>query len=360
MISAIYGWAPKAGESVTSMASISRCFNEGDGLLSNYIHSLYSKNDSLLVGSEKGLSIRYKSRFINFEMPAVRGIHPTGDHIYLATQKGLYLLSEKNGDFSEDAFPEIVNLHPEIDTSAINTILWKGERYWIATNEGLWSGKNIGKNGNQPTKLESNWFSSIALHEGKIFAATLDDGIRVISVNAPENSIVVPEPHRINALSVQNGNELWVATENEGIVLLDTETLEETGRLDANNGLGVPHVRNVFADRRSHLWIATSGGGVLQVFAEQFYALRYGERTQGQPYLRRSSYPRRNLCFELRKRTEQNRLRRNTRDRDRQRIFGSQDQNDCQRYRWKYLGRLRWQRNLVQGDPNDRQSGLYH
>jgi len=33
-------------------------WNESHGLLSNYIHALYPKNDSLFIGSKRGLSIK--------------------------------------------------------------------------------------------------------------------------------------------------------------------------------------------------------------------------------------------------------------------------------------------------------------
>lgn len=46
-------------------------WNENNGLLSNYIHALYTSNDSLYIGTNLGLSIKIKNNFSNFKSPQV-------------------------------------------------------------------------------------------------------------------------------------------------------------------------------------------------------------------------------------------------------------------------------------------------
>jgi len=69
-------------------------WNEGDGLLSNYIHSLWAQNDSLFIGSNKGFSIKVKHSIYNFEAPQINSFNATDKALYLATQKGVYSYSK--------------------------------------------------------------------------------------------------------------------------------------------------------------------------------------------------------------------------------------------------------------------------
>jgi ligand-binding sensor domain-containing protein len=238
-------------------------WNEGDGLLSNYIHVLYVANDSLFIGSKRGLSIKVKSRFINFESPQVQQIYSFEKRIYLATKKGVYL-------FSKDEKLRKVKINPEIDTSTINSILYDGTHYWLATNKGLWKLSELKASVTELTKLESNNFTSVLLHNDKILAATFDDGVFIMDSENPEDNFLMPEPTRINSMSIQNEDELWIATDNEGVVVVETEKFAEIKRLDTTSGLAVSHVREVITDDRSNLWIATSGGGFYKYFQNNF------------------------------------------------------------------------------------------
>ena len=64
-------------------------FNESDGLLSNYIDALHTSNDSLFIGTKKGLSIKVKNSFLNFESPQILQFYPSKNGIYLATINGV-------------------------------------------------------------------------------------------------------------------------------------------------------------------------------------------------------------------------------------------------------------------------------
>lgn len=256
-------------------------FDEGDGLLSNYIHSLHVQNDSLFIGTRSGLSIKVKNSFVNFESPQVRQIYSLDQGIYLTTKKGVYL-------FTKDKKLEQVRIHPEIDSAVVNAILFDGKQYWLGTDKALWRLSDLNASASEgikleSKKLESNNFTSILAHKDKIIAATFDDGVLILDVGNPKTTnsydvILMPEPSRINSMSIQNGDELWITTDNEGIVVVETENFEETKRLNTSNGLAVPHVRKVFTDRHSNLWIATSGGGFYKYFENSF---KHYDKTNG-------------------------------------------------------------------------------
>lgn len=245
-------------------------FNESDGLASNYIHALYASNDSLFIGNKKGLSIKVKNNFVNFESPQIQQFYPSKENIYLATTKGMYV-------FSKDKKLKKIAINPEIDLSIINAILFDGSYFWLATNNGLWRLKAISDGVNEMTKFETNNFTSVLFHKDKIIAATYDDGIFIIDRKDPTDKFLVPEPPRINSMSIQNENELWIATDNDGITVVETEKFAEIKRLRTSSGLATPHIRKVISDDRNNLWIATSGGGFYKYFENNFK--HYDNRT---------------------------------------------------------------------------------
>jgi ligand-binding sensor domain-containing protein len=238
-------------------------WNETDGLASNYIHALHSQNDTLFIGSKRGLSIKVKERFTNLEGPQIHKFYRVGGSLYVATQKGLYR-------FSKAAGLEKININPEIDSSSVNDIYFDGAFYWLATNNGLWKLTELSSTSIEKTKLETNNFTAIIFHADVIFAATFNDGIRVIDTKNDNETLLIREPQRINSMSVQNKDELWVATDNSGITVINTESYDEIKRIDTGNGLTVPHVRKVMKDADANLWIATSGGGFYKYFQNNF------------------------------------------------------------------------------------------
>ncbi len=237
-------------------------WNESDGLLSNYIHALYTTNDSLFIGSKRGLSIKVKNKFANFESPQVAQFYPVDNILYLATKKGVCI-------FSKEEKLRKISIHPEIDASEINAILFDGNYYWLATNNGLWRLSALNNSASEITKLETNNFTAVLLHEDKIIAATFDDGIFIIDSKRPEDHFLMPEPPRVNSMSIHQ-NELWIATADNGITVVETEKFAEIKRLNTANGLAAPHIRKVISDDRDNLWIATSGGGLYKYFQNNF------------------------------------------------------------------------------------------
>lgn len=240
-----------------------KVWKESDGLQSNYIHSLYAQNDSLFIGSKEGLSIKVNNQISTVSGPSIHQFYRVGTTLYLATQKGVFTYSKVSG-------LEKINILPEIDNGVINTIHFDGSFYWLATNTGLWKLNLLSKSAAEKTKLETNNFTSLVSYANKLFAATFNDGIRVLDSNLPDNNILIREPLRINSMSIQNNDELWVATDNDGITVLNADSYTEIKRLDTRSGLKVPHIRKVISDTDSNIWIATSGGGFYKYFQNNF------------------------------------------------------------------------------------------
>ncbi len=259
-----YLWLGTRGGGLASFDGTAfEVWNENDGVLSNYISALHDQNDTLFVGSKGGLSLKVKNNFTNFESPEIYQFYPTAKGLYLATARGLYV-------YSSQYKLQKVSVHAEIDTRAINAILYDGSYYWLATNKNLWKLSELHDEASQIHKIETNNFTAVLQHKDKILAATFDDGIFVIDTKNTKDNFLIPEPIRINSMAIHHTNELWVATDNDGITVIETDDYTEIKRLNTSNGLAVQHIRKSIDDRQSNLWIATSGGGFYKYFQNNF------------------------------------------------------------------------------------------
>ncbi|SNR40516.1 Two component regulator propeller [Maribacter sedimenticola] len=266
-----YLWLGTQGGGLANFdGEIFEVWNESDGLLSNYINALYAVNDSLFIGTKKGLSIKVKNNFVNLEAPQILQFFPVDGQLFLATKNGLYA-------YSKNKLVSKVNFNSEIDNSEINSVFFDGNYYWLATNKALWKLKELSNNTTEIIKIEKNNFKSVIAHNNHIIAATFDDGVFIIDKATTNNRFLMPEPSRINSMSIQNEDELWIATDNEGVTIVETKTFSEIKRLNTANGLATPHIRKVINDENGNIWIATSGGGFYKYFQNNFK--HYDQRT---------------------------------------------------------------------------------
>lgn len=259
-----YLWLGTQGSGICNFdGNAFQVWNEANGLISNYIHALYYANDKIYIGTREGLSIKNKRAFSNFKSPQINQFYAFGSIIYLATNRGIYAISN-GSNFKKLAISK------EIDSGTINNITHDGSYFWIATSEGLWKTSSLKTSAKNIQKIEANNFKSVVSYNQKLYAATFNDGTFVIDLRGKEETILIKEPLRINAISIQNNDELWIATDNDGISILDTKTNVLKEQLNTKSGLAVPHVRKVISDRQSNIWIATSGGGFYKYFKNSF------------------------------------------------------------------------------------------
>lgn len=240
-----------------------KVYNDHNKLPSNYINALSAKHDTLYIGTKRGLSIKLRHDFINIETPEVNNICNIQNQLYILTKKGVYKVSE-------GVALEKLELHPNIDNLQINDLIYKNDFFWIATQEGLWKLNELNDNASIVEKLEDNNFKSLVSHNEHIFAATFNDGTIVFDTKDFNQQLLIREPLRINSVVLLNNNQLWIATDNDGVSVIDADTNQELFSINNTNGLSVSHVRQVLQDRQSNIWIATSGGGLYKYFQNNF------------------------------------------------------------------------------------------
>lgn len=240
-----------------------KVFNNKNGLASNYIQTIKASQDTLYIGTKKGLSIKIKDAFYNIDSSQVNEILKFGHTVYLLTNNGLYKLSK---NFSI----EKVELHSDIDSSQINDLVFDGNFYWLGTNNGLWKLSQLNAEASTIEQLDFNEYIGLSLLNSKLFAATFNTGILVIDNQNFEDAYLIREPFRINSISIQNSNHLWVATDNNGVSVIDSETYKERFTINSSSGLSTSHVRGVLSDQQGNIWLGTSGGGLYKYYQNNF------------------------------------------------------------------------------------------
>ena len=232
-------------------------FNEKQGLKSNFVNSLLVSNDSLFVGTFSGLSIYSKGKFTNFESPKINKIVSIDQQLYLATEKGIYI-------YTNDSLAPIQTV-VKIDLNTVIDITKSDDSYLVATKKGIWVLDQLEKP-KSANKLDSSDYTSFLEINGSIYASTYDNGIKTYQ-NGKLVSIT-SQQKRINKLH-QIDNDYWVATDNEGIVILD-QRFRKKQQIDQNNGLAISQIRSILKDKQENIWIATSGGGLYKLTQNNF------------------------------------------------------------------------------------------
>ena len=244
-----------------------KIYNTSNGLLDNYVNALYVAKDTLFIGSKRGLSIKSKNRIYSAEAPRINKITRIKGVTFLLTNKGLFRFS---GFVSDTSRPNIIkiSLDDNLDKSRINDLIFDGEHYWIASKSGLFKTEDLFKP--QLERLVQDNFVALLNYKNRVLAATASEGLFSFEPNRFQDAFLILEGIRINDISVQYDNEIWIATANKGIYQLNLETHEANILINSADGLAIQNVQKTMTDRQSNIWIASSGGGFYRYFQNNF------------------------------------------------------------------------------------------
>lgn len=256
-----YLWLGTQGGGLTRFdGETFKTFNENDGLISNYINALKFANDTLFIGSRRGLSIKTKSGLKNFEGPQVMHVFRDQNNTYLGTKNGVYR-------YTTSTTLQKLTLNATIDANQVNAMHFDGSYFWIATDKGLFKTKTLTQNSNFE-RVEKYNFTSLVQFNSKLIASTFTHGILIKNLENG-NDEWIEELQRINSLSIIN-DQLWVGADGDGVTVLDMENFQIQKYIDSRSGLAVSHIRDCMMDRQGTIWIATSGGGFYKYFEDKF------------------------------------------------------------------------------------------
>lgn len=247
-------------------------FNQDNGLISNYVNSFLLQKDTLLIGTDKGLSRKTQNNFTSFKTPEIHKIIALNNHIYLATDEGIY---EYKYDY---VIPIKVNL--KIDLSPILNIIYKNAYYWIVTSKNIWKVKTL----NQPKKIQK-----ATLKEKRVIAASqkidfknisIDDSIKSITKKIftdKQNNIWLltlgngiykstsnnfTHFNKVDNLTIRNitathykNDTLWFTDSNRNLFYTDSLSVK---KVDNNNF----KTTSITTDKNNHLWLGSEKKGI--------------------------------------------------------------------------------------------------
>ncbi|WP_430412082.1 ligand-binding sensor domain-containing protein [Kordia sp.] len=257
-----YLWIGTQGGGIARFDGLSfTLLNEKNGLHSNYIYALRFSKDTLLIGTNQGLSVLVKNNFKAYTTPTIYQIEIANGKTYLATKKGLYY-------YKADEGTKPLNCNAILNATQINDVLFDGTSFWIASQKGLWKTDRL-ENSATFTKILDGDFKSLANYKQKVIAASFTDGIFAFTPNQ-KGFQIVSDTRRINSISILNDAELWINTTNAGIKRINLlDNLPEKS-ITKRNGLSVYNIREVFKDRQNNIWIGSSGGGLFKYEKNNF------------------------------------------------------------------------------------------
>ncbi|WP_299125761.1 histidine kinase [uncultured Tenacibaculum sp.] len=224
-------------------------FTTKDNLISNKTQTISKKNNTLLIGTNKGLSIKNYNKFINFEGQKINCILKTPEHIFLGTNEGILRVRED--------FLSPIRTNFQIDLNRINDFKFDGTFFWIATNKGLWKLDKI-INPTLLKRIDLGNYTSIIIDNKNIIVSTYKNGLKIVKNDKIES--LSNSPKKINDI-VKINNELWVVSKDEGIEILD-ENYSFIKRINKYNTLKTNQINTVFQDIQKNIWIATNNDGI--------------------------------------------------------------------------------------------------
>ncbi len=231
-----------------------RTLQKQDGLISNKIHALFSNNDTLLLGTDKGISLIHEQSIIE-NIPLnhkVTLFFKFKKQLYVGTTGGLFLLQNKKAVALKN-----IQLHNKYITGHF---LDNKNNLWVTTQEGCWHltqpFQNLGiKNG-----WPSEYITAAVQNESTIYLSTLSNGIIALDLNLKRKEIpTIFSSLVINNLFLDKNKQLWIATQNKGIYIYAKNKIEQ---YTTQQGLANNHVKCITEDLWGNTWIGTSGGGL--------------------------------------------------------------------------------------------------
>ncbi|WP_299161918.1 histidine kinase [uncultured Tenacibaculum sp.] len=223
-----------------------------NNLISNKTRVLLKENNTLLIGTDKGLSIKVYNKFINFEEKKINCILKTSKHTFLGTNKGILRVRED--------FLSPIRTNFQIDLNSINDLEFDGKFYWIATNKALWKLDKL----INPTilkRIDLDNYTSVLINNQNCIATTYNNGVKLIKNNIAQS--ITSSPKKISDI-VKINDELWIVSKDEGIEVLD-KNFAFIKRVNKYNTLKTNQINTVYQDSQKNIWIATNNRGIYKL-----------------------------------------------------------------------------------------------
>lgn len=271
--SAGYIWAGTQGGGVTIFDGQKFKFlsSENGALSSGYINALYTGSDhTVWIGSMKGLYLFRNEKLFEIKPEdkkeiQVNSIVEWNKNVLIGSNQGLYVYSSVTGTLTETTLDFKL-------TSLINDLKVIHGQLWIACDKGLWVQK---RNDGPFTKVTGLPYPNInQVHgddSGYIWLAIYDYGL--LKIDGQTHKIIEKHDNKLlsktKSMLSQPDDRLWLATENDGICILNMCNGSIT-QISEDEGFSTSKIKVLFRDLWGNIWIGTSGAGLIKKTSQLF------------------------------------------------------------------------------------------
>ncbi|MDP4210566.1 MAG: response regulator [Bacteroidota bacterium] len=229
------------------------CYKELTGV--GVISLLYDSHNTLWLASAKGL---YKyNRLTNYFELIVAGyinkVQEDKGNIYFIKVSTIFKV---DGD----------KIAPIYQGNDISDFCFSQEGIWIGKgSDGVWLLSRVsGYKKVVARYLKNNFISLISKIDDKLFVASYNGQLSSISGNGKLEQIKINNHHFLKKI-IKVGNEFWLATDGNGIIILDknlhySRILSRSKNTDAS--INSNSIYDVICGNNNEIWIASWGAGI--------------------------------------------------------------------------------------------------
>ena len=250
-------------------------FTTENGLLDEYVFSLNTFGDSLLIGTtSQGLQSFYHDTFSHVDIPEIENawisnVITTKHNFTIVSSSGLIrysspsnyeVITEKNGLSSNDLYYGLKDRENNV---------------WITSGNGVTCLRNEEiLSFDEKSGLSDDKITCIAkLSDGRLVIGTYGFGLNILSQDGKVNKqIVHPQLMKVKITAIAeipDRNELWIGAEtsNEGIVVLDTKnnSFKVKRTIPKIKGLELQTVTKIAQDKKKNIWVGTFNAGLFKI-----------------------------------------------------------------------------------------------
>lgn len=251
-------------------------FGAKDGILDDYIFSLATKGDSVLIGTtNKGVYIGYKNVFQplmkkEIENAWISAILPSKNELHIISSNGLVIvknsgahehISEKNGLASNDLYNGFFDRERNLWLTSGNGISCLRKEEIISID------KEAGLSDDKITSITQ-------LSDGSIAVGTYGSGVNLLNAKGEVLRQIKPDiliNAKITTLQeVPFKKELWIGLEQSdyALIILDTETFAVKKKIQRIKGVFLQTITKISVDEQNRIWVGTFNAGLFRISAK--------------------------------------------------------------------------------------------
>ncbi|MEY3237975.1 MAG: hypothetical protein RI883_2076, partial [Bacteroidota bacterium] len=260
-------------------------FKLKDGILDNYIFSLSTFGDSILLGTtNQGVVVGFKSKFSKLNIKEIENawiscIIPNKNELNIISSNGLFIL-HKNGSHST-----ITDKNGLTSNDLYNGYFDRERNLWLASGNGVSCLKkeeiiSLDKE----SGLSNESITCLAnLSDGRIIAGTYGYGLNIINKTGQVLKQVLPKELvnvKITTIyEIPERSELWIGTEsNFGIIILNTKDDKFNVKriISSIKNVNLQTVTKIQQDNSKNIWVGSFNAGLFKLSSKD--SIQFGSK----------------------------------------------------------------------------------